>query len=66
MSTVRFGTICDICGKGSRDYAHDANYCEDCGKDLCDECAEVDHILFYEADEGRHKEWTCEPDEELD
>jgi hypothetical protein len=60
MSTVRFGTICDICGSGSRDYAHDANFCEDCGRDLCDICAsQTAHTLAREADEGHPKEWAC-------
>lgn len=61
MSTVKFGTLCDMCGDGSTDYAHDANYCEFCGFDLCDECAkETGHVLAREEDEGRHKEWSCE------
>jgi hypothetical protein len=62
MSTVRYGVICDLCEAGSRNYAHDANFCEPCGRDLCDTCAaKTGHRIQREADdEGRPKEWTCE------
>lgn len=61
MTIVRFGTICDLCGAGSRDYAHDANRCSFCEEDLCDSCAVfTKHTLVREEDEGQCKRWDCE------
>lgn len=58
---VRFGTVCDICGAGSRNYAHDANACDFCLQDLCDSCAKATgHLMVREEDEGHHKSWSCE------
>jgi hypothetical protein len=37
MSTVRFATICDACGKRSPEYVRYAT-CEDCGDDVCPDC----------------------------
>lgn len=37
MSTVRFATICDLCGKRSAEYARFA-CCIDCGADVCPAC----------------------------
>ncbi len=60
MSTVRFGTLCDLCGAGSRDYAHDANECADCGLDLCDDCAVLTwHIRIRETDVDQNQLWGC-------
>lgn len=38
MSTVRFATICDLCGKRSPEY-HKYEHCADCGDDVCPDCA---------------------------
>ena len=58
MATQRFGTVCDICGAGSLDYAHDANECRNCERDLCDACAvATGHVLIRDEDEGKCKVW---------
>ena len=63
MSTVRFGTLCDLCGAGSRDYAQDASPCESCEIDLCDSCAELTaHALVCDWDADQTKLWGCESD----
>lgn len=60
MSTVKFGTLCDKCGAGSRNYAHDANACDTCGLDLCDDCANASgHRLVSDGEDGRPKTWDC-------
>lgn len=38
MSTVRFATLCDHCGKRSMEYSVWAS-CEECLSDTCPECA---------------------------
>lgn len=37
MSTVRFATLCDVCGKRSEEYARFPR-CIDCGDDICPNC----------------------------
>jgi hypothetical protein len=38
MSTVRFATICDHCGKRSPEYDR-YDTCADCGDDVCPSCS---------------------------
>jgi hypothetical protein len=61
MATARFGTLCDLCGAGSLDYAHDANPCDVCERDLCDTCAlKTGHLLARDWDVDTAKLWSEE------
>ena len=52
MTTVRFATVCDKCGKRSTEYEAWAS-CDGCQDDVCPECS-----AEYREDEGR-KYATC-------
>lgn len=52
MVTVRFGAKCDRCWVIHNDYdVGDIAWCEDCGLDLCDKCAELDKHQTIDRDE---------------
>ena len=54
MSTVRFGAQCDRCHVTHNDYSvEDIAACEDCERDLCDNCAEETEHETREDGDGR-------------
>ena len=58
---VKFGKQCDACGVLHNDYSvGDIAYCDDCEQDLCDACAEPEHVVVKEWDVDTERTRSCE------